>query len=103
MEQCPVCFRIFSAPRYLVSHLQLSECRKALPNVGTIATSNTTLVRNSPLLHSTHSERCTTQPTGADLSDKTMLDPFQNADTVHCPLITNAFGDIIVADLVAQY
>jgi hypothetical protein len=81
MEQCPICRRIFASSSALVSHLHLSTCRLTLlPTNHHMATT----------INSTH-------PVVQNLSPILLShDSPVNHDDVHRPLLTNAFGDIII-------
>jgi hypothetical protein len=93
MEQCPVCQKIFSATRYLISHLQLSECRTVLTNIGTVSSSNThsTSVGTTSFVHPSSEDR------NSSSTSQPMDDLAQHVDVIHCSQALNAFGDMIVA------
>jgi hypothetical protein len=83
MEQCPVCQRIFTSSRYLLSHLNQSTCRTSLLptngiNQDIIPTNNGTSLEHPPI----------------DLNPIVLESP--NNDPIMRPVSLNAFGDLIV-------
>ena len=88
MQQCPVCMRVFTAAKYLNSHLQQSACRNALSDQRKTKSDNT---KNNTL----YRYRSAT-PEGGILSTRnnTMHAPY----TLQRPITLNAFGDQILVD-----
>ena len=83
MEQCPVCQRIFTSSRYLLSHLNQSTCRASL------LPTNSTNLDSIPTNSGSISEHPRKDP------DLTIVES-PNNDPIMRPMSLNAFGDVIV-------